>query len=165
MLQLFLQPPLQMGVRLVRNAFILASPTLLFLAGIPTASLRLTSTSVTPEQERTYAWAFLIGAAILTFFTTWANVANLGPDLARLLSNACKKSYMFPCHDELRDVFGMIFVFAFHPVLLSALLLYVNDTDWKEKDTIKRWLWVLLIISVLIYCANGVFRYQYWFKK
>ena len=145
-----------------RNAFILASPTLLFLAGIPTASYRLLNT-VTVEQERTYAWTFLIGAALLTAFTTWANFAEIGPDIGRLSSTCRLPKSTFPCREELSHLFAFIFLLAFHPVLLAAALLYVNETDWKNKDTVKRWLWSLLVLSILIYCANGTFRTIYWF--
>ena len=147
-----------------RNAFILASPTLLFLGGIPTASYRLASQSVSVEDDRRYGSAFLIGAALLTAFTTWANCAEVAPDLRRLVSSTCHyPKSTFPCRSELTDLFGFIFLLAFHPVLLAAALLYVNETDWKDKDTIKRWLWILLLLSVLIYCVNGLMRTNYWF--
>lgn len=147
-----------------RNAFILGSPTFLFLTGIPTAGFRLASSSVTQEQERQYGLTFLIGAAILTIFTTWANVAEFAPEAARLFSGKC--SYprgVFPCRKELTELFAFIFLFAMHPVTLSVVLLLVNESDLKDKDMIKRWIWALLIVSVLIYCANGVFRQRYWF--
>jgi hypothetical protein len=147
-----------------RNAFILGSPTFLFLTGIPTAGFRLASSSVTQEQERQYGWTFLIGAAILTMFTTWANVAEFVPHASRLFSGKCQyPNRVFPCRKELTALFAFIFLFAMHPVVLSAGLLYVNESDWKDKDTIKRWIWALLIVSVLIYCANGILRQGYWF--
>ena len=147
-----------------RNAFILGSPTFLFLTGIPAAGFRLASSSVTQEQERQYGIAFLIGAAILTMFTTWANVAEFAPEAFRLFFGKCRyPSGAFPCRKELTDLFAFIFLFVMNPVVLSVVLLLVNETDWKDKDMIKRWIWALLIVSVLIYCANGMFRQQYWF--
>ena len=147
-----------------RNAFILASPTLLFLGGIPTVSYRLASTSVTADQDRTVGYAVLVGAILLTAFTTWANFAEMGPDLGRLVSSTCRfPKSSFPCRTELTNLFGFVFLLAFHPILLTVALLAVNETDWKDKETIKRWLWSLLLLSILIYCANGLYRTNYWF--
>ena len=163
----FLRPPKEKTMSsalFARNAFILASPTLLFLSGIPTASYRLASQTVSVEEDRRYGYAFLIGAAVLTAFTTLANCAEVAPDLKRLVSSTCHyPKSTFPCRSELTDLFAFVFLLAFHPVLLAAALLYVNETDWKDKDTIKRWLWSLLLLSVLIYCVNGLIRTNYWF--
>ena len=111
---------------------------MLFLGGIPTVSYRLASTSVTADQDRTVGYAVLVGAILLTAFTTWANFAET-------------------------NLFGFVFLLAFHPILLTVALLAVNETDWKDKETIKRWLWSLLLLSILIYCANGLYRTNYWF--
>ena len=148
-----------------RNAFILGSPTLLFLLGIPTIGFRLSSSTTTQEEERRYGLIFLIGVAVLTFFTSWANVAEFAPSLTRLFVTKCQYPRgAFPCRKELTDLFGFIFLTAMNPVVLTALLLIVNESELKDKDMIKRWIWSLLIVSILIYCGNGLMRQQYWYK-
>jgi cobalamin biosynthesis protein CobD/CbiB len=148
-----------------RNLLILGSPSLLFLSGIPAAGFRLSMPSVTQEQERTYGLTFLIVAAILTFFTTWANIAKFAPSAFNLFSMKCPNSRRaFPCRKELSELFLFIFLLAMHPVVLSAALLAVNESDWNNKEAIKKWIWGLLIVSVLIYCVNGLLRQSYWYN-
>ena len=137
---------------------------LLFLGGIPAASYRLL-TKPQDQDDRVYGYAFLIGAALLTAFTTWANFAEMIPEFTRLVSTCRSPKSTFPCRAELTSLFWFAFLLAFHPVLLSAALLYVNETDWKDKETIKRWLWSMLILSVLLYCASGLQRTNYWFGR
>jgi len=137
---------------------------LLFLTGVPLAIYRRTSSDVTQEQERRVGWAFLLGAAALTFFATWANVAKVAPAVGHLFGATCRfPKSSFPCRYELSELFWFVFMLCMHPVLLAAALLYVNETDWEKKETVVSLLWSLMPLSILVYFANGVSRADYWF--